>query len=294
MGLTVVTGGGGDFGRAVGLEFGKMGPVLLTNRSVNKLEETLEIMQGLGMECRAMHLDVSERDSCFECAKAAKEYADELGTEITAVINIAGISGNYYPGAKSLSHFKINALGTVNVTDAFFDVMASGAVMINFASMAAHNLPMFPPNFTDIYKTCGEEGFEDRLMKLIKVMKPGLPDDYTTFDDAQEKDAYGAAYCVSKHFVIWYTYANVKKFAAKNMRVLSISPGTHFTRHIREMSDEVAARQMALNPLGKWGSPVDMASCCAFFCSDAAKYFTGCDILIDGGSTHGRLISQFE
>lgn len=292
MGLTVVTGGGGDFGRAVGLEFGRTGPVLLTNRSVKKLEETQEIMQGLGMESRAMHLDVSDRDSCFQCAEEAKKYAEELGTEITAVINIAGISGNYFPGCKSMAQFQINASGTVNITDAFYDAMAPGAVMINFASMAAHNLPMFSEKFVDVYRTFHEKDFAKRMMGLVRMMKPELPEDDTAFDETQEKAAYGAAYCFSKNFVMWYTQANTKRFAQKNMRVISISPGTHFTRHIREMSEETAKRQMALNPLNRWGSPADMAAACAFLCGDTANYITGCDILIDGGATHARLVEQ--
>lgn len=292
MGLTVITGGGGDFGRAVGLEFGKKGPVLLTNRSVKKLEETQGIMQGLGMTCKAMHLDVSDRESCFRCAETANEYAKQLNTEISAVINIAGISGNYFPGSKSIDQFSINASGTVNITDAFYDVMARDAVMINFASMAAHNLPMFSEKFVEVYRTFHKESFAQRMMKLVQMIKPELPEDYTVFDEAQEKAAYGTAYCISKNFVMWYTQANTKRFAEKNMRVISISPGTHFTRHIREMSEETANRQMALNPLNRWGKPADMASACAFLCSTNANYITGCDILIDGGATHARLVEQ--
>lgn len=294
MGLTVITGGGGDFGRAMGIQFGAKGSVLLTNRSTAKLADSLEIMQSLGIECRSEQLDVSDRESCFRCAEKAKAYAEELGTDITAVINIAGISGNYFSGLKSVDHIKINALGTVHITDAFYDVLAPGATVIHFASMAAHNLPMFSDGFVNVYTGFAEGGFVDKMMGLVRTVKPTLQEDYTSYDEAQEKEAYGMAYCLSKNFVIWYVQANIKKFAKKNMRIMSISPGTHLTRHIREMSEETVNRQMALNPLNRWGKPIDMASSCVYFCSEAAGYFTGCDILIDGGAQHGRVIKQLD
>lgn len=293
MGLTVITGGGGGFGRAAGIRFGLKGPVLLTNRSTKKLEDNLNIMKALGIECRAAALDTSDRDSCFAAAKIAKEYAAELGTEITAVVNIAGISGNYAPGANPMGQLTINAMGVVNMTDAFYDVMAPGAAMIHFASMAAYYLPMFNDKFVEIYKTCTEPGFVERMFALVRAMK-GLPARYEDFTEENKKEAYEAGYCLSKNFVIWYSQANVKKFAKKNMRIISISPGTHFTTHVQEMSEKVAKEQMALNPLKRWGSPFDMADACAFLCGETAKYFTGCDILIDGGSTHGRTVYQFE
>lgn len=292
MGLTVITGGGGDFGRAVGIAFGRSGPVLLTNRSVKKLEDNLEIMQSMGIECRAMQLDTSDRDSCFACARAAQAYAQELNTEVTAVVNLAALSGNYQPGCKAMDQFAITALGPVNITDAFYDVLSSGAAMIHFASMAGHNLPMFNEKFTDIYKTCGESGFQERMYQLLRAIKPDLPENAADMTDADEKGAYGRAYVLAKNFVLWYARANIMKFAKKNMRILTISPGTHLTRHIREMTPEKAKEQMSQNPLHRWGSPADMAETCVYLCSENAKYFTGCDILVDGGATNARFVQQ--
>lgn len=221
--FTVITGGG-DFGRAVGIAFGVKNPVLLTNRSVAKPEDNLEIMKSMGIEFRALQLDTSDRDSCFACAKAAKQYAKELNTDVSAVINLAALSGNYRPGCRTMDQFAITALGPVNVTDAFYDVLGNGAAVIHFASMAGYNLPMFSDKFTDVYKTCVEADFENRLYSLLRGLKPNLPKNPADMTDEDEKGSYGRAYVLAKNFILWYTRANVLKFAKKNMRILSISP----------------------------------------------------------------------
>lgn len=60
------------------------------------------------------------------------------------------------------------------------------------------------------------------------------------------------------------------------------------------MTPEKAKEQMSQNPLNRWGSPTDMVQTYVYLCSENAKYFTGCDLLIDGGTTNARLVAQFE
>ena len=46
-----------------------------------------------------------------------------------------------------------------------------------------------------------------------------------------------------------------------------------------------AAAVVAATPMGRWGSPLDIAAAAAFLISDAASFITGCDLRIDGGVT---------
>ena len=40
-------------------------------------------------------------------------------------------------------------------------------------------------------------------------------------------------------------------------------------------------------PLGRFGTPADIAQAALFLCSDAASFVTGSDLVVDGGQTHG-------
>ena len=84
--------------------------------------------------------------------------------------------------------------------------------------------------------------------------------------------------------------------AADNIRVNSISPGsirtpmlahsaTHFSPDLPV--EEVFARFGASHPLGRIGTPEEVAELAAFLASDRAGFCTGGDYLVDGGLLAG-------
>jgi NAD(P)-dependent dehydrogenase (short-subunit alcohol dehydrogenase family) len=48
---------------------------------------------------------------------------------------------------------------------------------------------------------------------------------------------------------------------------------------------ETMAKLAAAQPIGRMGTPEEVAALALYFCSDAASFITGTDILIDGGYT---------
>jgi len=81
------------------------------------------------------------------------------------------------------------------------------------------------------------------------------------------------------------------ELAPRRIRINAISPGmtdTPMTRaSLRTMSADVAAAMTAMaeqNPLGRLGTPEDMAGTVAFLASDDAAYITGQEIMVSGGS----------
>ena len=78
--------------------------------------------------------------------------------------------------------------------------------------------------------------------------------------------------------------------AADGIRVNTIAPGsidTESANALTDTSDERAQAALAAAnaqiPLGRFGTPDDIAPAVVFLASDAARYITGITILVDGG-----------
>ena len=92
-------------------------------------------------------------------------------------------------------------------------------------------------------------------------------------------------YAASKAGIIGLSKATAKELASRNITVNTIAPGYIST----EMSDaiEEKTKENLLNqiPLGRIGSPEDIANMALYLASDQAGYITGQTIAIDGGMT---------
>ena len=96
-------------------------------------------------------------------------------------------------------------------------------------------------------------------------------------------------YPVAKHALIGLTRALGLQYAARGVRVNSISPGLILTEAIEASfaasADPAAerARQAALLPCRRIGEPDEVAYTALFLASDEARYINATDILVDGG-----------
>jgi NAD(P)-dependent dehydrogenase (short-subunit alcohol dehydrogenase family) len=102
-----------------------------------------------------------------------------------------------------------------------------------------------------------------------------------------------AGYCASKAGVLMLTKCMAVDGAVDGIRVNCVIPGYVETDMIRSyfgaQPDPGAARQQAigLHPLGRLGTPDDIASACVHLCSDDASWVTGTSVTVDGGVTAG-------
>ena len=95
-----------------------------------------------------------------------------------------------------------------------------------------------------------------------------------------------AVYCTSKGALIQLARAMAADHAAANVRVNTLSPGAVETdRLVRRFGDMETARRIAgpKHLLRRLGQPDEIATAAVFLASDASRFMTGADLLVDGG-----------
>lgn len=96
------------------------------------------------------------------------------------------------------------------------------------------------------------------------------------------------AYAASKGGVRLLTKAVALECAAERIRVNSVHPGVIWTEMQQVAIRDNPSQYDVINasiPMGRMGEPDDIAAMICFLSSDAAKYITGAEFVVDGGLT---------
>jgi 2-keto-3-deoxy-L-fuconate dehydrogenase len=104
------------------------------------------------------------------------------------------------------------------------------------------------------------------------------------------------AYNLTKHALASIAKTTALDYAAFNIRVNAVCPGTIETPLFHQAIDrycaksgadkaDMVAEEAALQPLGRLGQPAEVAALVAFLASDQASFITGSLQVIDGGYT---------
>jgi NAD(P)-dependent dehydrogenase (short-subunit alcohol dehydrogenase family) len=88
-------------------------------------------------------------------------------------------------------------------------------------------------------------------------------------------------YAAAKHGVIGLTETAAIDYAAHNIRVNALAPGPIATQP--EMAEALRTQIGRVVPLGRMGTPDEVAAAAVWLCSDEASFITGTTLRVDGG-----------
>jgi NAD(P)-dependent dehydrogenase (short-subunit alcohol dehydrogenase family) len=97
-----------------------------------------------------------------------------------------------------------------------------------------------------------------------------------------------AAYNTSKAAAIQLTKSLAAEWAKRGVRVNAVSPGyieTDMTRGALEKRHDWVAMWQQFTPMVRVGQPTEVAGAVLFLASEAASFFTGSNLIVDGGYT---------
>jgi NAD(P)-dependent dehydrogenase (short-subunit alcohol dehydrogenase family) len=243
--VVIVTGAGSGIGRATALAFGREGAaVAAADVSPAKAEALLAEVAAAGGRALAVACDVSKPE---DCARAVRETEVALGP-LDILVNNAGVG----------------ASGTVVTTDAatwdrLMAVNVKGTYLMSRAALAVM-LPRRRGVILNAGSIAGLRAVPDR-----------------------------AAYVTTKFAVVGLTKAMALDHVKDGIRVNAVCPGTTMTPWIDERLKEAPDPKAALatlvarQPMGRLGTPEEMAAAYLFLASDESAFTTGTTLVVDGG-----------
>jgi NAD(P)-dependent dehydrogenase (short-subunit alcohol dehydrogenase family) len=243
--IAVITGGGSGIGRAIALAFGREGAkVAVLARRQPALDTVVNELRSLGSQGLAVQCDVTRTADTLN----AVESVEKAFGAVHVLVNSAGVLS--VSTAESISEQDWDRVIATNLTGPF---LMSRAVLPAFRRARQGSI-------VNIGSVLGLVAMKER-----------------------------AAYCASKGGLTLLTKAMAVDHAHENIRVNCICPAIVETELVRGLFNETEqgrnARdaRIATLPLGRFGTPDDVAQLAVFLASDESSWMTGTAIPIDGG-----------
>lgn len=256
----VITGGAGGMGSAIAERLGQDDAVLLADIDEDALAATEASLRDAGVsQIHWQRTDITDPDA----VDALAEEAASLGP-LASLVHTAGLSPTMADAERIA---EVNLVGTGYLLDSFIDLAEDGTVAVCFASMAGYNIPR-TGSYTEV---------------LRQPLAAGVAADIAQIVGGDS----GGAYALSKLGVQLVVEDQAQTWADRGARIVSLSPGIIDTPMGRQEAErqEQMARMLEQTPLGREGTPADIANVVEFLVSDGASYVTGADVLVDGGTT---------
>ncbi len=243
--VALITGGSSGIGRATALAFAAEGArVVVASRRPEELAETVRLVKEAGGDAIYVRADVAKGEEIEALvAKTVEHYG-----ALNFAFNNAGIEGKAFVPLLKYSEATWDDVIEINLKGVFLSMK--------------HELPHILAakgaivNMASVAGLCGGH--------------------------------LGVGYYASKHGVVGLTKAAAMEYAKQGIRINAVAPAvieTPMTERAGLTLDDpaMAARLMAMHPMGRLGAPHEVANAVVWLCSKNASFTTGHTFPIDGG-----------
>lgn len=244
--VAIVTGGGRGIGREIVRTLASAGAdISVAEQDPKTGEEASQEVREIGRESLAVQTDVRDPASV---EAMVKQTLEKFG-KIDILVNNAGIALNVPSEDATIEEW--NRILGVNLFGVIWCCTAVGRHMLERKQGAIVNIASMSGS-------------------IVNRPQPQ------------------AGYNVSKAGVIMLTKSLAAEWATRGVRVNSVSPGYIGTELLNKGLKEFpewGKIWLDMTPMGRLGTPTDVAHAVWYLASDAASFATGTDLIVDGGYT---------
>lgn len=174
----------------------------------------------------------------------------------------------------------INMFETIKATSGSLDILINNAGIFPTAPL----LEMSEKEWRDMFQANSDAVFycTQGAANMMKTAKGGAIINIASIS-GHTPGPHHSHYNSSKAAVIMFTRSAAQELGRYDIRVNSISPGLINRPGLEKDWPEGVAAWRRQAPLTRLGEPEDIAEACLFLTSDAARWISGHDLVIDGG-----------
>lgn len=264
MNDVVLLTGAGQIGMAIARRIGHGKKIIIGDKNINNAQSISKIMKESGFDSEAYECDISSRDSIKNLIKNAQEHG-----EIAYFINAAGVSPSQAPIEAIL---KVDLYGTAVLLEEVGKVIKKGGCGVTISSQSGHRMEQLGAEIDEQLAMTPTEELLD-----LEVLQP-----------KNIKDTLHA-YQLAKRCNVKRVMYEACRWGEKGARINSISPGIIVTPlaldEFNGPRGDFYKNMFANCPSGRPGTADEVASIAKLLMSDEGAFFSGSDILIDGGAT---------
>ncbi|MDB4494562.1 SDR family oxidoreductase [Pseudomonadales bacterium] len=259
----VITGGGGLLGIKHAEALAEFGAniALLDNNVEAASTAAQKITEEYSANVDAFYCDVTSIESISSVCKQVKERFGGIEILINNAANNPQVKNSgldvdansrfeTFTSSQWFQDLNVNLTGAFYCCQMFGSEMVEnkGGIILNIAS----DLSVIAPD-QRLYRKAGETS-------LTQATKP-------------------VSYSVSKFGLLGLTKYLATYWADQNIRVNALSPAGVYVNQDEDFVDKITS----LIPMSRMASPDEYKGAVIFLCSDASKYMTGANLIIDGG-----------
>ena len=264
MNDVVLLTGAGQIGMAIARRIGHGKKIIIGDKNINNAQSISKIMKESGFDSEAYECDISSRDSIKNLIKNAQEHG-----EIAYFINAAGVSPSQAP-IEAIP--KVDLYGTAVLLEEVGKVIKKGGCGVTISSQSGHRMEQLSAEIDEQLAMTPTEELLD-----LEILQP-----------ENIKDTLHAYQLVKRCNVKRVMY-EACRWGEKGARINSISPGIIVTPlaldEFNGPRGDFYKNMFANCPSGRPGTADEVASIAKLLMSDEGAFFSGSDILIDGGAT---------